>query len=1353
MENTIGKIAKPEFVKQVSKLEAVTSYLQSVSSNIFSFPSKTFQQNNNVTVLNQEEINSLIVFSKFFWVNWSFSDEKTEKESLCLFIGYKKGFQIWNISDPEKIYEICSVYENIDEIKAIEIIPSNSQNSLLNSECPFLALLNVKTIEVEDEITTTYKKSEIIIYSLEKYEIVKTITFDDNVEILKFKANKLALVVSLSSNELHIISLFDFSTAAILTDVAPSQYDNHPAIFDLGCRYLAYATTTSPDTLDKNNKIQMSVVAEKVAKEVISGVKVLGNIGLQAVKAAKNSYYQNSSNNETNNILINDESNNTKNEINYQFPVGMIKIFDIKKILQSKDLSNVIPLAHFQAQHHYMEYVQFNESGSLLVTSSCEGFTLNIWKLENHFDKKSKPLTCLYKLKRGKTSARIESVSFSMDSRWVCVLSNHGTAHLYYIDPFGVEEMYKRNEVMKLYNDIPISNVNSSNFKNIRSKSINEMVNTNLITTPAPKIPSPLQSPSNESSPNSSNNKLSSPSEGVMTTTNEYSTSASLNINTIKQGNYHTTIAHSYHSNTSMNDNNEFGNLSSSVKSNSYSSSYRNSYMNYVNPNHNNGSNSNASGKPTQSYALCRIKFKKCSLYYIDSNQASYALAMNMNHKIGPDSMISTSSAPAMNISDSSTYASSTASVEGNEVIHPTFYSPASCGKFLNKVLLSNDKREHNEKQKILIFRVTDDHRQGQLELYKFYGNETDDSSPTLETSPTTNLNNSISPRKKSFSFSPSNSISLTNICNSGDDILNSKIKVQKTIHWDLHRKKNWPQVKSAIKTIVEKEKKITPKPTSSIPYTSTSSVSSSSKIVNNTKVEVEKPNVRDTTINSTSQSSTSSLSASLQNVSLRSSSSLNKFNNGSTSGSSLNKVNNGSASLSTGLINANTNLNSTSLTKESNNSQSGRRRSKGYNNKNRKSSLESSSPPQDTVASTASMSSLQSQLLNNKKLMKEKAKQNQYQNQNQNSNNIDSVPTPVPTPIPAPASSTITPSINTSYSTNSQVKPQETKVNNSTPTKISNSTPQDLLSPESLKQLSKKNKKWMENIEINPYDIYHMGPPIWLYSQFVLQVFVNEEEGSTQAPDEKDNVDLYGNPVYNSYSKNQPDYEGFPRTKSISVFKRKPKPSSDYGIIPIVNADSDLLQESLFNAINNDGIDYDNFELQKSCSELMKQELSFDDALHIYSTTSVVTTKDISNNNGESMDGQITMAIEDDATTQDPEKENYNFKKVESVTLSSVKTKTISYDEDGNEFEELSDEDEHRNHVFGLESNPNDDLQLIEENVIQEEDREDQDKVIVSKRSQQFNGHNPNSYVSKTTTITHLYISPDPPEAVLKKS
>lgn len=404
-----------------------------------------------------------------------------------------------------------------------------------------------------------------------------------------------------------------------------------------------------------------------------------------------------------------------------------------------------------------MEYIQFNESGSLLITSSCEGFTLNIWKLENHFEKKALPLTCIYKLKRGKTPARIENVTFSSDSRWICVLSNHGTAHLYYIDPFNVEEMYKRNEIMKQYNDIPISNVNISNFKNIRSKSINDMVNSNLIAAPVTKIPSPLSSPTTESPPNASNKSL---NEGI-NSSSEFipSSSSSLNINSIKQSNY-PIISHSYHSTFSDNDINNLNNLSSSFKSNSYSSSYRSSYMNYINPS-NNRMGGNNSGKIIQSYALSRIKYKKCNFYYVDSNQASHALTMNMNYKLGSDSKLihSSNSTTTMTMNNSN---NSLNSLENSENIHPILYSPYSCGKFLNKVMISNERKEPNEKQKIIIFRITDDNHQGQLELYKFFGNEADDTSINLETSPTSvsNLNNNISPRKKSFSYSPSNSIS-----------------------------------------------------------------------------------------------------------------------------------------------------------------------------------------------------------------------------------------------------------------------------------------------------------------------------------------------------------------------------------------------------------------------------------------------------------------------------------------------------------------------------------------------------------------------------------------------------------------
>eukprot|EP00833_Pecoramyces_ruminatium_P013282 jgi/Orpsp1_1/1187314/evm.model.d7180000056816.1 len=172
-----------------------------------------------------------------------------------------------------------------------------------------------------------------------------------------------------------------------------------------------------------------------------------------------------------------------------------------------------------------------------------------------------------------------------------------------------------------------------------------------------------------------------------------------------------------------------------------------------------------------------------------------------MNYKLGSDSKLihSSNSTTTMTMNNSN---NSLNSLENSENIHPILYSPYSCGKFLNKVMISNERKEPNEKQKIIIFRITDDNHQGQLELYKFFGNEADDTSINLETSPTSvsNLNNNISPRKKSFSYSPSNSISLTSLTNPGDDILNSKIKVQKMIQWDLHRKKNWPPVKLNIK-------------------------------------------------------------------------------------------------------------------------------------------------------------------------------------------------------------------------------------------------------------------------------------------------------------------------------------------------------------------------------------------------------------------------------------------------------------------------------------------------------------------------------------------------------------------------
>lgn len=79
-------------------------------------------------------------------------------------------------------------------------------------------------------------------------------------------------------------------------------------------------------------------------------------------------------------------------------------------------------------------------SGSLLVTASTEGHSFNVFHLIPH------PWLCgestvhhLYTLFRGATSASVQDIGISWDSRWVAVSTLNGTTHLFPITPYGGE--------------------------------------------------------------------------------------------------------------------------------------------------------------------------------------------------------------------------------------------------------------------------------------------------------------------------------------------------------------------------------------------------------------------------------------------------------------------------------------------------------------------------------------------------------------------------------------------------------------------------------------------------------------------------------------------------------------------------------------------------------------------------------------------------------------------------------------------------------------------------------------------------------------------------------------------------
>lgn len=103
----------------------------------------------------------------------------------------------------------------------------------------------------------------------------------------------------------------------------------------------------------------------------------------------------------------------------------------------SDDARGVI--AHFVA--HALDPVvtlAFDPSGSLLLTADKQGHDFHVFRLQPHPCGPSlAAVHHLYVLHRGDTTAKVQDVTFSLDSRWVAVSTLRGTTHLFPITPYG----------------------------------------------------------------------------------------------------------------------------------------------------------------------------------------------------------------------------------------------------------------------------------------------------------------------------------------------------------------------------------------------------------------------------------------------------------------------------------------------------------------------------------------------------------------------------------------------------------------------------------------------------------------------------------------------------------------------------------------------------------------------------------------------------------------------------------------------------------------------------------------------------------------------------------------------------
>ncbi|CAJ0942231.1 unnamed protein product, partial [Mesorhabditis belari] len=93
---------------------------------------------------------------------------------------------------------------------------------------------------------------------------------------------------------------------------------------------------------------------------------------------------------------------------------------------------------HFMAQEDPVSHIDLSYDCRLLMTADASAREFNVFSLMPH---SATPVLAtaqhLYVLNRGTTPAKVLSTCFSNDSRWLCIATNHGTVHVFAINPYG----------------------------------------------------------------------------------------------------------------------------------------------------------------------------------------------------------------------------------------------------------------------------------------------------------------------------------------------------------------------------------------------------------------------------------------------------------------------------------------------------------------------------------------------------------------------------------------------------------------------------------------------------------------------------------------------------------------------------------------------------------------------------------------------------------------------------------------------------------------------------------------------------------------------------------------------------
>lgn len=397
-----------------------------------------------------------------------------------LLLGYQNGFQVLDVEDASNFIELVSKRDGLVTFLQVQPIPlkSNDCEGFRTSHPLLLVVAGDETnglnpgqksshvgglgrdVNFESQSGNCVNSPTAVqFYSLKSQCYVHVLRFRSAVCMVR--CSPWIVAVGLATQIYCFDALTLENKFSVLTYPVPQFGGQGTAGVNIGygpmavgARWLGYASNnplqsntsrlspqnlTSPGVSPSTSPGSGNLVARyavESSKHVAAGIFNLGDMGYKTLSK----YCQD--------LLPDGSSSPVSPSSGWKMSRSGASETDTAGVVVVRDFVSRAVISQFRAHTSPISALCFDPSGTLLVTASVYGNTINIFRIMPFYARSGSgsqnyDWSCshvhLYKLYRGIMPAIIQDICFSSYSQWIAIVSSKGTCHIFVLSPFGGE--------------------------------------------------------------------------------------------------------------------------------------------------------------------------------------------------------------------------------------------------------------------------------------------------------------------------------------------------------------------------------------------------------------------------------------------------------------------------------------------------------------------------------------------------------------------------------------------------------------------------------------------------------------------------------------------------------------------------------------------------------------------------------------------------------------------------------------------------------------------------------------------------------------------------------------------------